>query len=125
MSINIDENGTISLYQGDSGEITVSGLDNRRNYTVFFAIQDKNRNLIGNELQTFSNKNDMVVFLLTSDYTNLLKVPKNKAYEIFTYGIKVVENNSKSQDTLFVSNSTYGDINRIIVYPQKVKGSEV
>ena len=43
MSLNIDENGTITLYQGDSGEIAVSGLDETKNYVVYFAIQDKQR----------------------------------------------------------------------------------
>jgi len=26
------------------------------------------------------------------------------------------------EDTLFIGNNTYGDLNRIIVYPRKVKG---
>ena len=49
MSLIIDKDGTISLYQGDSGELVVSGLDNNKNYTVFFAIQDSDRNFVGKE----------------------------------------------------------------------------
>ena len=76
MSLIIDEKGTISLYQGDSGEIVVSGLDNSKNYVVYFAIQDSKRNLVGNELQVNANKVESVVFFLTPDYTDLLKVAK-------------------------------------------------
>ena len=32
MSLYIDEDGTITLVQGDSGEIIVSGLDKNKNY---------------------------------------------------------------------------------------------
>ncbi len=122
MSLVIDDKGTISLYQGDSGDIVISGLDINRNYTVYFAVQDKKRNLIGNELQVTSNKADSVIFFLTPDFTDLLKVPSGKAYEIYTYGIKVCEEDADTEDTLFVADGNYGDENVIIVYPRKVIG---
>jgi len=122
MSLIIDNEGTITLYQGDSGELVVSGLDNSKNYTVFFAIQDVNRNLIGEELQVAVTNSETVTFILTSEYTDLLVVPKNKPYEIFFYGIKACELDNNIENTMFIADSTYGDLNRIVVYPQKVKG---
>ena len=122
MSLIIDNEGTISLYQGDSGEVVVSGLDNDKNYTVYFAIQDADRNLIGQELQVAVTNSSTVTFILTSEYTDLLKVPKNKPFEIYFYGIKACENDSLIENTLFVADDTLGDLNRIIVYPRKVKG---
>ena len=122
MSLIIDNEGTISLYQGDSGEVVVSGLDNNKNYTVYFAIQDADRNLIGQELQVAVTNSSTVTFILTSEYTDLLKVPKNKPFEIYFYGIKACENDSLIENTLFVADDTFGDLNRIIVYPRKVKG---
>ena len=124
MAIAIDENGTISLYQGDSGEIAVSGLDNTKNYMIYFAIQDKKRNLIGSELQVTANKTNSIIFFLTSDYTDLLTVPAGKSYEIYTYGIKACEVESSVEDTLFISDGNYGDQNMIIVYPRKVIGGQ-
>ena len=122
MSLIIDDEGTISLYQGDSGEVVISGLDNNKNYTVYFAIQDADRNLIGQELQVAVTNSSTVTFILTSEYTDLLKVPKNKPFEIYFYGIKACENDTQKEDTLFVADDTFGDLNRIIVYPRKVKG---
>ena len=120
--ITIDMDGTITLYQGDSGEIVISGLDEAKGYTVFFAIQDKKRNLIGQELQVSVSNSDTVTFILTPEYTDLLVVPKNKPYEIYFYGIKACEKDNNIENTMFVADSTYGDLNRMIVYPQKVKG---
>jgi len=120
--IIIDDDGTITLYQGDSGEVNVYGLDNTKTLTVYFAIQDENRNIIGTEQQVTSVNSDMVTFVLDSNYTNLLTVPKNKLYEIYYYGIKVCESNSTRKDTLFIGSADYGELNRIIVYPRKVKG---
>ena len=122
MSLIIDDDGTISLYQGDSGEVVVSGLDQGKNYVVCFAIQDSNRNFIGQELQVGVNNSSTVTFVLTAEYTDLLMVPKNKPFEIYFYGIKACEVDNLKEDTLFVGDNTYGDLNRIIVYPSKVKG---
>lgn len=118
----IDKDGTISLYQGDSGEIFISGLDNQKDYLVYLAVQDSNRNTIGQELCVSVSNSENVTFVLTSDFTDLLTVPLKKPYEIYYYGIKVIEQNSSIEDTLFIADGTYGDLNRIIVYPRKVKG---
>ena len=83
MAFKIDEKGNITLVQGDSGTITISGLDTLKNYKVYFAIQDKNRNPIGSELSVNSNKMGSITFELTGDFTDLLKVAKNQYYEIY------------------------------------------
>lgn len=119
----IDNDGTISMYQGDSGEITVSGLNESLAYTVYFGIQDEKRNTIGEELQISVNNSDTVTFVLTPEFTDNLTVPQNKPYKIYYYGIKVCISDSSIEDTLFVANGTYGDLNKIIVYPRKVKGA--
>ena len=123
MSLIVENDGTISLYQGDSGEIVISGLDSAKSYTVYFAVEDLARNLIGKEIQVSISNSDTVTFVLTAEYTDLLKVPKGKPYEIYFYGIKACENNTINEDTLFVADTTYGDLNRIIVYPRKVRGN--
>lgn len=120
--ILIDKDGTMYLYQGDSGEVVITGLDSSVNATVYFAIQDMERNTIGEELQVAVNNSDTVTFILTSEFTDLLKVPKNKPYQMYFYGVKVCEQDDITEDTLFIENSTYGDLNPIIVYPKKVKG---
>ena len=122
MSLIVDNDGTISLYQGDSGELVIYGLDKNKNYTVYLAIQDKNRELIGEELQVSVNDSDNVTFIFSSKFTDLLNVPKTKPYEIYFYGIKACEVDNLKEDTLFIGKNTYGDLNRIIVYPRKVKG---
>lgn len=45
--ITIDSDGTITLYQGDSGELVISGFNESKSFTVYLAIQDKARKLIG------------------------------------------------------------------------------
>ena len=108
MSLIVENDGTISLYQGDSGEIVISGLDSAKSYTVYFAVEDSARNLIGKEIQVSISNSDTVTFVLTAEYTDLLKVPKGKPYEIYFYGIKACENNTINEDTLFVADTTYG-----------------
>lgn len=118
----IDNDGTISMYQGDSGEITVHGLDNTTSYVIYLGIQDDKRNPIGEELQVSVNNSSTATFILSPGFTDNLVVPPNKPYKIYYYGIKVCNSASSLEDTLFIANGTYGDLNKIIVYPRKVKG---
>ncbi|GEM_PF-1425127 len=120
--ILIEDDGTISLYQGDSGEIEVNGLDTNHSYVLFFAVQNYKRVPVGSELQVSASGSSSVTFILTPQFTNLLTVPANKPYEIYYYGIKACITDPLTEDTLFIGNSTYGDLNRMIVYPKKVKG---
>lgn len=120
--ITIDSDGTITLYQGDSGELVISGFDNTKKYTVYFAIQDKKRKFVGKELQVSVNNLDTATFVLTPNYTDLLSVPQNRPYELYYYGIKVSEVGENNEDTLFIGDSSYGDLNYIVVYPRKVEG---
>ena len=120
MSVYIDEDGTITLVQGDSGEIIVSGLDKNKNYDVYFAIQTLKRQPVASEIKVQSNFSDMVTFVLTAEFTDLLTVPKSKEYEIYQYGIKLCT--TDTEDTALIANNDYGSVNRLIVYPKIVEG---
>ena len=121
MSLYIDENGVISLIHGDSGEIVVYGLDTNSNYDVYFAIQNLKRQPIASELKVQSNFSDMVTFVLTSEFTDLLTVPKNKEYEVYRYGMKICT--PTTEDTVLIGNNDYGSVNQLIVYPKIVEGA--
>ncbi len=121
MSIDIDENGTIYLHQGDTGEVVVKGLNTDKDYTVFFAVKDENRKTIGSELSVNTNYKSTVRFVLTSNFTDMLSVPDDEDYQVYHYGIKICDENSY-EDTLFIANNGYGKTNDIVVFPKKVEG---
>lgn len=122
MAFQTDEYGNITLIQGDSGTLLVSGISQDKNYTVYFAVQDKNRKPIGNELFINSNKSSEVAFFLTGDFTDLLSVEKNENFAIYYYGIKVCDADTGFEDTLISEMGEIGDLNTITVYPKKVEG---
>ena len=122
MAFKIDNDGNISMYQGDSGLITIRGLNPNKNFTVYFAIQDKNRKPIGNELAVNSNNNSYVIFQLLGDFTDLLTVKKDEQFATYYYGIKICEENSQREDTLTIGTNEMGNLNTITVYPKKVEG---
>lgn len=45
MAFNIDENGNITLIQGDSGSLVINGLKTDKNYTVFLQFKTQIVNL--------------------------------------------------------------------------------
>ncbi|MBR6126793.1 hypothetical protein IKQ21_03825 [bacterium] len=122
MAFTTDKNGNITLVQGDSGRITVSGIKTDKNYTVYFGIKDKKRKTVGSELSVNSNGMSSVIFELTGDYTDLLTVPKNKHFETYFYGIKVCDSVSGFEDTLVFGECGFLNLNTITVFPKKVEG---
>ena len=122
MAFQTDENGNITLIQGDSGILIVSGISTDKNYTVYFAVQDRNRKPIGSELFINSNKSSEVAFYLTGAFTDLLKVEKNESFANYYYGIKVCDADTGFEDTLVTETGEIGDLNVITVYPKKVEG---
>lgn len=122
MAFKVDENGNITLIQGDSGELVIQGLNTDQNYTVYLAVQDKTRKPVGNELQVQTNCRDTVTFMLTGEFTDLLAVDRNESFSVYYYGIKVCSSSTFLEDTLIFENSEIGDLNTITVYPKKVEG---
>lgn len=121
MAFEIDNNGNITMVQGDSGQLVINGLNTDKNYSVYFAIQDENRKPIGNEIVVNSNNQASVVFVLTPDLTDLLKVNQNDETATYYYGVKVCDDTGY-EDTMLIGNSAMGDKNSITVYPKKVEG---
>ena len=121
MAFRIDENGNITMVQGDTGRLVVNGLNTDQNYTVYFAIQDENRRPVGNEVNVESNMQPTVVFELASQLTDLLKVAEDEEAHTYYYGVKTCTAEG-FEDTLSIGGSDMGDKNTITVYPKKVEG---
>ena len=121
MAFRIDENGNITMVQGDTGRLVVNGLNTDQNYTVYFAIQDENRRPVGNEVNVQSNMQPTVVFELASQLTDLLKVAEDEETHTYYYGVKTCTADG-FEDTLSIGGSDMGDKNTITVYPKKVEG---
>ena len=121
MAFRIDENGNITMVQGDTGRLVVNGLNTDQNYTVYFAIQDDNRRPVGNEVNVQSNMQPTVVFELASQLTDLLEVAEDEETHTYYYGVKTCTAEG-FEDTLSIGGSDMGDKNTITVYPKKVEG---
>ena len=121
MTLHVDDKGTIDIHQGDTGSITVSGLVPDKDYRIYFAVKDKNRQSIGSEFVVNSNYQEQVTFDIPSDFTNLLTVKSDDGFEIYHYGLKMCTDTT--EDTLFVENTSYGQLNNIIVFPKVVEGN--
>lgn len=121
MAFKIDEKGNIIMVQGDTGRLVINGLNTDQNYTVYFAIQDENRRPVGNEVNVQSNMQPTVVFELSSNLTDLLKVAEDEETHTYYYGVKTCASNG-FEDTLSIGGLDIGDKNTITVYPKKVEG---
>ncbi|MBR5012841.1 MAG: hypothetical protein IKY15_02765 [Clostridia bacterium] len=121
MALYIYEDGSIDIYQGDSGSIFVHNLNKDKNYKVYLGVQDKKRNFVFEKTIEANSVEFAEIKILPTD-SQLLTVPLNKNFETYYYGVKVEEVGTTNSDTMFISNSTYGDLTEMRVYPKKAKG---
>lgn len=118
-----DDNGNITLVQGDNGELVVTGLPTDKNYTLYFNIYDENRKFIGSEVFVNTNKNETVTLDISASLTDYMNVKKEDDFAIYYYGLKLCYTDEGIEDTLLIGNSNLGDLNTITVYPKKVEGT--
>lgn len=121
MALEINEDGSIDIYQGDSGSIFVHNLNKDKNYKVYLGVQEKKRNFIFEKNIEANGVEFVEIKILPSD-SQLLTIPLNKNFETYYYGVKVEEIGTTNSDTMFISNGTYGDLTEMRVYPKKAKG---
>lgn len=121
MALDIYEDGSIDIYQGDSGSIFVHNLNKDKNYKVYLGVQDKKRNFVFEKTIEANSVEFVEIKILPTD-SQLLTVPINKNFETYYYGVKVEEVGTTNSDTMFISNGTYGDLTEMRVYPKKAKG---
>ena len=119
----VDDNGNITLVQGDDGELVVWDLPTDRNYTLYFAIYNNNRIKFGEEVFVKTNKLPNVKLNIPPTLTDLLKVPNKEEYATYYYGLKICYEPDGIEDTLLLGDSYLGDVNTITVYPKKVEGT--
>ena len=120
MSLTVDGT-TISLFQGDSGEITFTGLT--EGAVVYLSVRDKRSILMFDELREIVDHEGEVTFKITPEDSDKLIVKVNEDFAIYYYGIKQVNEETEEEDTVFLGESTkYTDKYMIKVYPKKVEG---
>jgi len=126
MAFFIDDNGNITLIQGDSGVLTVNGLPTDKSYTVYFAIKNANRQTVGSELSIEANGLDSVQFAIGASLTDLLTVPNGEESAEYYYGIKICTTdaitNIETEETLLLGNLDISEMNTVTVYPKRVEG---
>lgn len=122
MAYKVDENGNITMIQGDSVEIALDGIPTDQNYKVFFAAQTEDRTPIGKEIEVDSLGQSSVVIKLEGNYTNQFTVEEEKKSQKYYYGVKLCSVVENTEDTLQLGNSTIDGLNTITVYPRKVEG---
>lgn len=123
MAFEIDNSGNMSLIQGDSGNLTISGISTDRNYTIYFAFRDLKHNPVGGEISVESNQQDTVQIFITSELTDLLEVPIKDDFATYYYGLKACYEDEGIEDTLILGIGDMSEPNTVTVYPKRVEGT--
>lgn len=107
MAIFADEKGNIYLRQGDTGNVTFSGLPKDKNYGVYISVYNPDNENILKETQatSFVQATGVALFTFDEDFSNDLPVGD------WTYGLKICAGGS--EDTV-LPRTYINDSNEII-----------
>lgn len=118
-----EENGDITLRQGDSGVYLISGLPTDvDDYVIYYQAQDENRKNIGEPISVPSNGNDVVVFSFDGNYTNIYTVKNGEDNTSYIFAFKLCSKSKNTEETLVLGSKTPTDDNILTVYPKIVEG---
>lgn len=118
-----EENGDITLRQGDSGVYLISGLPTDvDDYVVYYQAQDENRKNIGEPISVSCNGNDSVVFSFDGNYTNIYTVKNGEDNASYIFAFKLCSKSKNTEETLILGSKTPTDDNILTVYPKIVEG---
>lgn len=115
------EGTTVHLIQGDSVTIPYDGLE--PNTLVYFGVRDKKNNPVFEELYKIVDEDGYVDFKITKEMSDLLKVKSSEKYTDYYHGLKKVDKENDTEDTIFLGlNPKFDDRYILRVYPKKVEG---
>lgn len=115
------DTGDVICRQGDSGELTFTGIDKSKQYQVYFSIYNNKRKII-EEIRSVPYAG-IVTFGLTPSITDKLTVPVGEKTATYYYGLKICLPEENYEDTLVIGNKEITALNKIIVYPKIVEGT--
>ena len=128
MAIYISKNGTVSLYKGDSGNITFSGLPTDKAYAAHFAFYDPDTgSVVGDEFVVDAAFSPKVTFQITANSTDKLHVEAGESFKILNYGFKIVSGDEEytliPKVKLVDGEPVFEQPPLVYVYPKYVEGN--
>ena len=121
MAIIREIDGTLKMYQGDTGAFIYDNVPTDKNYMVFCEIRNRNGQPVGTQLMVESEGSDTVTFYIDDVFSDKLIVPFGRKFEPYSYGIKICDPETYSEDTVNLL-GIIGKACRIIVYPKQAEG---
>ena len=121
MAITREIDGTLKMYQGDTGAFNYENVPTDKNYMVFCEIRNRNGQPVGPQLMVESEGSDTVTFYIDDVFSDKLIVPFGRKFEPYSYGIKICDPETYSEDTVNLL-GIIGKACRIIVYPKQAEG---
>lgn len=119
-SVNGDT-GDIICRQGDSGEVTFTGIPTSKPYKAYFSIYNSKRKILV-ELENTPFEG-VSTFVLNPEDMDKLEVPTGEKTATYYYGLKICLPSEHYEDTLVIGNKEINALNKIIVYPKITEGT--
>ena len=122
MTAEIQDDGTIYTYQGDTILFTSSGVPTDQEYVVYFSVRELNSdNDVIDQVPCYVS-DGVVTVHINPQITDLIPVPEGKKFKDYRYSLKACSLTDGTEHTLQVGKNEVGVETKLRVFRKQSEG---
>ena len=124
MSSTLTINGsTISLWQGDTGELTITGLPTDQDYTVYFGVFDPDSGTILGQVSDTSGASSSMTLSIPASFTDDFIIFPGETSRTFKWRIKRVDGSGNEYTDSLSGYNYFSNEYDFVLYRKQVEGA--
>jgi hypothetical protein len=122
MTAEVDDNGNITTYQGDTILFNCNHVPTDLPYIVYWSVRDTKSDAdIIDQVPLIPTGNTVTVNI-TPDITDLIPVPEGKKFKDYRHGLKACNAENNVEHTLTIGGTSVGTEYRLRVHRKQSEG---
>lgn len=123
MTAEVDENGNISSYQGDTILFNCDNVPTDLPYIVYWSVRDVKSDADVIDQIPFIPTGNSVQIHVTPDITNSIDVPEGKKFKDYRHALKACNAQNNVEHTLLIGDTEVGTEYKLRMYRKQSEGT--
>ena len=123
MTAEVDENGNITTYQGDTILFNCDNVPTDLDYIVYWSVRDLKSDEDIIDQVPFAPTGTSVEIYVTPDITNLIPVPTGKKFKDYRHALKACNAENNVEHTLLIGDTDVGTEYKLRVHRKQSEGT--
>jgi hypothetical protein len=122
MTAEVDENGNITTYQGDTVLFNCNNVPTDMDYIVYWSVRDLKTDEDIIDQVPFVPTGSSVAINISKDITDIIPVPEGKKFKDYRHALKACNELNNVEHTLTIGDTPVGTEYRLRVHRKQSEG---